>query len=67
MGLNDALEKLRQAEEWLDTCDPNSQQFLAAWEHVQYTSLHSGGDAEVSREAWRIIEAHRELIVWRNL
>jgi len=67
VGLNDGLEKLRQAEEWLDNCDPSSQQFLAAWEHVTYVSLHANGDAELSREAWRIIENHRELIVWRNL
>ena len=66
MGLNDQHEKLRQAEEWLDNCDPSSQQFLAAWEHIMSIPLDAGGDAELSRERWRIIEAHRELIVWRN-
>jgi hypothetical protein len=37
MGFNDEQEKLRQAGEWL-RLRPDSEQFKAAWEHVQRVS-----------------------------
>jgi hypothetical protein len=41
MGLNDEMEKLRQAEQWLMTCELTSQQSKAAWEHVCHVLVHS--------------------------
>jgi hypothetical protein len=65
MGLNDEAEKLRQAREWLDAGSPQDERARAAWEHVTHTALH--GPRELRREAWNIIDTHREFIVWRGV
>jgi hypothetical protein len=41
MGLNDEAEKLRQAKTWLLTCEPSSQQYRAAHEHVDWVLTHT--------------------------
>ena len=64
MGLNDEQEKLRQAREWLDTENFQSDKARAAWEHVIYVATK--GPRDLRREAWRIIDTHREFIVWRK-
>ena len=66
MGLNDEMEKLRQAEQWLDAGNPQDDRAQAAWEHVIFVVKHAKGEPELSREAWRIIDTHREFIVWRK-
>lgn len=65
MGLNDQAEKLCQAEEWLDAGTLQDDRAQAAWEYV-LSLVVPPRRHELSREAWRIIDAHREFIIWRS-
>lgn len=53
MGLNDEMEKLRQAEEWL-TEAPVLDHGLAGWDHVNWVYEHTH-DVQLKTEAARII------------
>lgn len=54
MALDDGLEKLRQAAEWLKTEPPTSERFLAALDHVAFTCW-TAGSWRVRDEAARIL------------
>ena len=51
MGLNDEREKFRQAQEWLRSCEPDTQQYKAAWEHLIHL-LGSSEDPALLTDAW---------------
>lgn len=53
MGLNDEMEKLRQAEAWLDEF-PARDHAAAAWEHVAWVA-DCGRTPELRAEAARIV------------
>jgi hypothetical protein len=53
MGLNDEMEKLRQAETWL-TETPVLDHGLAGWEHLQWVIGHTH-DPVLFAEASRIV------------
>jgi hypothetical protein len=55
MALNDEMEKLKQAEEWLRDCDVDSQVFQASWEHVCWAAVEAS-DEKVRARAWEVIE-----------
>jgi hypothetical protein len=53
VGLNDEMEKLRQAEAWLDEF-PAGDYAIAAWEHVSWVA-DCGPTPELRAEARRIV------------
>ena len=56
--MNDAQEKLDQAEEWLKTSDVFSVRFQAAFDHVCHVYNHAADD-NMKAQARRIIESWR--------
>ena len=63
MGLNDEHEKLRQAKAWLMNCEPASQRYRAAWEHVTYVltaTLYPTLRAEAQEIADQVLERNSE-------
>jgi hypothetical protein len=56
LGLNDEQEKLRQAREWLEACEPTSQQYKAAYEHIGGVLTYAG-DTELREQAQEIARA----------
>ena len=63
----DVEEKLRYAEWALDHGTPAGETAQAAWEYLTGLTRPGHGDPDACREAWKIIDRHREYIVWRNL
>lgn len=57
--MNDQLEKLRTAKEWLITRTPGSMEWWAAWEHVKWvltTTPDEGLRIEAQAIADRILK-----------
>jgi hypothetical protein len=57
LGLNDELEKLRQAEEWLMNCEIGSQQHDSAWEHVIHV-YYTSKDPALVKKAGQVIKSY---------
>jgi hypothetical protein len=55
MGFNDEQEKLRQAGEWLKL-SPDSEQFKAAWEHVDAVLFGALADVALYVQAQRLLD-----------
>lgn len=58
MGLNDEMEKLRQAEEWLVTQPVDSEYSHAAIDHLAHAYSH--GDLDARTEVLRILREFPE-------
>lgn len=56
MAVNDEREKLRQAKEWLETCEVSSPHFKAAWEHITWLLTHGTLDPAVRAEAQQLAD-----------
>lgn len=55
MGMNDELEKFRLAKEWVETKQPGSQDWYAAYEHLVYTAKNTA-DSGILTECRAVLE-----------
>lgn len=53
--MSDELEKFRLAKEWIDTRQPGSQDWYAAYEHLVYTAKHTM-DSGILTECRSVLE-----------